>query len=141
MTPEEKRKLADWIRKLVKDEVDKAMSKPKRQKKDYPTNFDSVWKIHPKGGKDAAFNAYKKIDHEKWPDLYLIGSISDHKKTEWKDRPADKLPHLSTFLNGGYYKTEIKTVRKQDSRRRCGCGAYALDGQDKCAKCQCERTE
>ena len=148
MTPEEKRKLADWIRKLVKDEVDKAMSKPKRQKKDYPANYEELWSAwlditgRP-AGKDAGLKAYTATDfnHEMYPNSALIKSIKAYMQTEWHGKDKAYIPHLSKFLNQGYYKAEIKTVRKADTRRRCGCGAYALDGQDKCAKCQCERTE
>ena len=141
MTPEEKRKLADWIRKLVKDEVDKAMSKPKRQKKDYPANFERVYSAYPKQvAKDEALKAYNKLDHDVWTDDMLIKSFKDHAQ-EWAKNDPKFIPALGPYLNKGRHKDEIKTVRKADSRRRCVCGAYALDGQDKCAKCQCERKE
>ena len=113
---------ADLIIELVK-----VISKTPRTKKEYTDAYEFVWQRHPKGGKDAGYNAYKKIDHNVWTDDTIAQSLIDHQKSEWKGRPSDKIPHLSTFLNGGYYKTEIK-VKSKAVRSRChSCGGIQTD--------------
>ena len=126
--------LKAFIIKLISDKI-----KPKRVKKEYTDDYELVWKAHPRGGKDYGQQAYKKIDHATWTDAMIIQSLKDHKCVEWKGRAKDKIPHLSTFLNGGHYKTEIKTKQKTRRATCQSCGRMQTDDRKierLCVECE-----
>ena len=119
----------------------------------YTTGFESWWQlfIHtsqsPKGAKYEAYEVWKKMKLEPYTEEICRGVIT-HKNNDkyFKSKQMFVSPwkHGCRWLSNRCWtqETESKLAPiRQDSRRRCGCGRYALDGQDKCGICQFERTE
>jgi len=142
----DKVKLANWIRGLVAHEIDRAKkeimaeikaAKTPRPRKPRADGFEDVWKLLQRGGRDEAEKAYIKAVQNGATKEQLMASIQAHHKFEWNGRSKDKIPHLSTFLNRGYYKTNVtlKPVKIAPVVPTCKCGRILNSGERQSGIC------
>ena len=133
----DKKKLKEYIDSMIKS---KRKQRPRKPRVD---GFEEVWAELPRGGRDGAERAYIKAIESGATMEQIISSIKVHKQVEWKGRPKDKIPHLSTFLNQGYHKTEIHSPQKKNLDIYCRCGRLYQDGDKKsygmCSVCHFEQ--
>ncbi len=78
---------------------------PKRARREYPAEFERLWKIHSKGGKDAAYRAMKKLDPDQQELDRWMEKLEAYKKSEQWRRAVS--PNMSTWINQGYFDGEI----------------------------------
>jgi len=66
----------------------------------------------------------------------LIEAVEVQKKTEWKGREMDKIPHPSTWLNQGRWKNEVVKPKEVVPKlcKTCGKTATAWIGNE-CMNC------
>lgn len=107
-------------RKERKDTVDAERS----TKGGVPDSFDDWWKQYPrKRGKQAAVTAYAKA--LKLTDAQtLYDAVANWVKIEWRDRPLDKIPHPSTWLNERRWEDELEDNRKKPGQGEVDGGGY-----------------
>lgn len=82
---------------------------------------DKLWLTYPsdlchkkKGTKVNAMKAAKKLKPEQYDKILL--DIEALKKYDRKEPKPDRWPHVSTFLNSGYYGREIGSTTEQRER-------------------------
>ena len=46
----------------------------------------------------------------------ILISVVEHIRTEWKDRPIEKIPHASTFLNQERWEDELGSTNGQQTK-------------------------
>lgn len=79
---------------------------------DFNQFFADLWLKYPKdlchnkkGAKIAATNAAKKIKPDQYQ--YILNCMDELTRYDRKDREPDRWPHLSTWLNQGYYDRDV----------------------------------
>ena len=78
----------------------------------YPTDFETLWKLHAKGGKRAAYKSWVREIKAGVSAEFLLERLTAYvRATEGAEYRY--LPDLSRWINAGYYETPIESVRKQ----------------------------
>jgi len=83
-----------------------------KKRREYPASFERLWKIHPKGGKDAGYRAMKKLSPEQSEIDRWIEKLEAYKKTEQWQRGVS--PNMSTWINGGYFDGEVPDLTEEE---------------------------
>lgn len=110
--------------------------------------FDRIWLKYPndlchkkKGARKPAQDAARKIHKAGgMPELERIERNLDalvryDRRDHGKGEKVDRWPHLSTWLNQGYYDREIEAQPNTPRpRKNCGCGEPSTVG-NKCPRC------
>lgn len=78
-----------------------------RTRRDYPAEFERLWKIHPKGGKINALKAMQKLEPsqqeiDRWVDML----VALRKTEQWTKDNGKWAKDLSSWINGGYFDEE-----------------------------------
>ena len=98
-------------KEAVLKEEGMVIGKGKRKRREYPANFERLWIIHPKGGKDAACKAMEKFFPDEEELARWVEKLEAYKKTvKWKE---DISPNMSTWINQGYFDGEITNSGKE----------------------------
>ena len=83
----------------------------------YSEDFEKFWAMYPrKTGKYYAFKIFCKIV-PRIPLEDILAGVEDKKKTEWRDRAPEYIPHASTFLNRGLFM-DVKEKKKPSAAIR-----------------------
>ncbi len=90
----------------------------KKKRREYPAMFEQLWKIHPKGGKEAAYKALKKLspdesEVERW--VFKLEAFRESQK--WREGIS---PNLSTWINQGYFDGEVPVAKSPQSAIELG---------------------
>ena len=67
--------------------------------------FEQLWKIHPIGGKDAAYKAMQKLSPDQAEVDRWIAKLAAFKKTQQWIKGI--VPNMSTWINQGYFDGEV----------------------------------
>lgn len=90
------------------DAVSKGIKKKKRR--EYPAMFEQLWKIHPIGGKDAAYKAMQKLSPDQAEVDRWLAKLAAFKKTQqWIEGIS---PNMSTWINQGYFDGAVAKPRE-----------------------------
>ena len=77
-------------------------------RREYPAEFERLWRIHPKGGKIFAFNAMEKLSPDENEIDRWIEKLEDYKVIEqWSKDNGKYAPELSKWINQGFFDGEI----------------------------------
>lgn len=94
--------------------------------------FDEFWRVYPrKIGKDAARKAYASATKRGAAPDDLIRAVVRDLETQWVDRPPDKIPHPTTWLNQGRWEDEPDTHKPQAQRPTHDRSDYDQDRFDR----------
>ena len=75
-----------------------------RKRREYPAMFERLWILHPKGGKEAAYKAFRKLSPaEKEVDRWVARLEAYRESQKWIEGIS---PNLSTWINQGYFDGE-----------------------------------
>ncbi len=95
------------LKEAVLKEEGTVIGKGKRKRREYPADFDLFWKIHPKGGKDAAYKAMEKFLPDEEELNRWAKKLEVYKQTaKWKEGIS---PNMSTWINQGYFDGEVSS--------------------------------
>lgn len=110
-------------------------------------DFDTFWFSYPqdlshkkKGAKPPAKRAWEKHSEEEQKRIHanMLALIKYDRHCLQLGEKADRWPHVSTFLNQGYYDREIESVsEKIVEKAKCKCGQPRTHGIH-CLKCYWE---
>jgi hypothetical protein len=87
-----------------------------------PEGFQAFWDAWPVHvGRKVASKAYGAAIDRGVTLGALIAAVERDKRTQWRDRPPDKIPHASTWLNQDRWLDEpppnVHPLRQSDERR------------------------
>ena len=78
--------------------------------------FVEFWKCYPRRvAKKYAEKCWGRLKLTDEGALAIIASVETHKRTEWKGRTMDKIPHASTFLNQARFEDELPRIAASPS--------------------------
>lgn len=80
--------------------------------------FDAFWKEYPRRvGKAAAFASWKRMGLSEASGDVMLG-LAREKKTEWRNRDLDKIPHPATWLNQRRWEDEVEAPSMVSDKTR-----------------------
>ncbi len=80
----------------------------KRKRREYPTGFERLWGIHPKGGKINAYEAMERYDpNESELDAWIEKLTVLRETEQWTKDGGKWAKDLSAWINGGYFDGEL----------------------------------
>jgi phage replication O-like protein O len=79
--------------------------------------FAIFWETYPrKVAKKTAFKAFEKLNPDEQLWQRMLAALESAQRTEWRDRPRDKIPHAATWLNGERWEDEAAPISQQQPR-------------------------
>ena len=99
-------------REIKADQPSNTDSKPVVNKKDDSNPlFDVFWKAYPrKTNKGFAKSVFKKLKVTDQLLSTMLQAIEAQKKSVWKDKEQQYIPHPSTWLNGERWEDEVQST-------------------------------